>query len=63
MRVIPPLSDAKKKQMNEMKMVLIVTGFLSCVVKSADREVTQARWPLPQGRLLTNSFLQNNNDQ
>lgn len=38
MRVIPPLSDAKKNQMNEMKMVLIVTGFLSCVVKSADRE-------------------------
>lgn len=28
--------------MIEMKMVLIVTGFLSCVVKSADREVTQA---------------------
>lgn len=31
-----------KKQMIEMKTVLIVTGFLSCVVKSADREVTQA---------------------
>lgn len=52
-----------KKQMNEMKMVLIVTGFLSCVVKSADRERWLRRWPLPQGRLLTNSFLQNNNDQ